>query len=184
MIEVLTAFIREHSREQWPPLDSGGREPERLTPPDVQAAVTVVGRRDVKRDIRRIDLDRGANLTGATLTGAALTGAALIGAALTGAALGRADLTGATLTGADLTGAALTCADLTYADLTCADLTYADLSGATLTGAGLGRGPHRRQVARRYASSGRLETRYRLWSAEAGGRLTQGRQRRTSLVFS
>ena len=68
VMEVLTAFIREHSREQWPPSDHpAGREQERSTRPDVQAAVTVIGRRDRKRDIRRIDLT-GANLAGADLT--------------------------------------------------------------------------------------------------------------------
>ena len=52
VMEVLAAFIREHSHEQWPPSDPGGQEQARSTRPDVQAAVTVVGRRDAKRDIR------------------------------------------------------------------------------------------------------------------------------------
>ena len=47
VMEVLTALIREHSREQWPPPARDGAEPERSTRPDVQAAVTVIGRRDV-----------------------------------------------------------------------------------------------------------------------------------------
>ena len=50
VMEVLTAFIREHSREPWPPPDPGGQEQGRSTRPDVQAAVTVVGRRDPDRD--------------------------------------------------------------------------------------------------------------------------------------
>jgi hypothetical protein len=81
---VLTAFIREHSREQWPPPDIGSSEQGRLTRPDVQAAVTVAGRRDAKRDILPIDL-----------TAAYLTNAQLGGADLTGADLSRANLTGA-----------------------------------------------------------------------------------------
>src|SRR6476659_4303396 len=56
VMEVLTAFIREHSREQWPPPDPGGREQERWTSPDIQAAATVIGRRYAKRDIERINL--------------------------------------------------------------------------------------------------------------------------------
>jgi hypothetical protein len=66
-MEVLTAFIREHSHEQWPPSDhpaSRGQEPS--TRPDVQAALTVVGRRDPDRDIQWIDLT-GAHLAGADL---------------------------------------------------------------------------------------------------------------------
>ncbi len=58
VMEVLTAFNREHSHEPWPPSDPSGQEWERSTRPDVQAAFTVVGRREAKRDIqdRRIDL--------------------------------------------------------------------------------------------------------------------------------
>ena len=55
-VEVLTAFIREHSREQRPPSDAARPEQGRRTRPDIQAAVTVNGRRDSKRDILPIDL--------------------------------------------------------------------------------------------------------------------------------
>ena len=41
VMEVLTAFIREHSREPWPPPDPGEPEQERSTRPDVQAAARV-----------------------------------------------------------------------------------------------------------------------------------------------
>ena len=58
VMEVLCAFIREHSHEPWPPPDHSfaDREQEPSTRPDVQAAVTVIGRRDTERDIGRIDL--------------------------------------------------------------------------------------------------------------------------------
>jgi len=46
-MEVLTAFVREHSREQWLAAESPDTTPpERRTWPDVQAAVTVIGRRN------------------------------------------------------------------------------------------------------------------------------------------
>ena len=136
VMEVLTAFIREHSREQWPLSDAGRPEQERLTRPDVQAAVTVIGRRDAKRDILPIDL------AGADLTRAHLTGAHLLGAVLTDAHLARAHLLGAVLmdahlAGADLTDAYLRDANLRYADLRDAVLTGARLAGAVLTGARL-----------------------------------------------
>jgi uncharacterized protein YjbI with pentapeptide repeats len=166
VMEVLTAFIREHSREQWPSSDTGDEGQERLTRPDVQAAVTVVGRRDAERDILPIDLG-GANLTHADLAGANLTRARIGGPSpvanlisanfaranlaranlaranlfftdLTGARLGDADLTGARLTRAHLARADLTGADLTGAHLGDADLTDADLTGADLTGADFG----------------------------------------------
>ena len=159
VMEMLAAFIRERSRGQWPPPDPGGRARERSLRPDVQAALTVVGRRLTERDIEPVDLARadltGANLGGARLTGANLGGSYLTGAELTEAGLAhavlaradlraaklvRADLTGANLggarlTGANLTGANLTGADLADADLAGADLARADLSRAELTGA-------------------------------------------------
>lgn len=100
VMEVLTAFIREHSREPWPPpvevapgVFRTEENREQSTRPDVQAAVTVVGRRrlDAKRDFRPIDLAR-ADLTGANLTRAILIRAILTGANLTGANLTRASL--------------------------------------------------------------------------------------------
>ncbi len=74
VMEVLAAFIREHSREQWPPPDPGGREQEGWTRPDIQAAVTMIGRRDAKRDMERINL-YGAYLVHAYLRDADLTSA-------------------------------------------------------------------------------------------------------------
>jgi hypothetical protein len=164
VMEVLTAFIREHSREHRPVPEQGPHpEPPRAARPDAKAAITVVGRRDAKRDIRRVDLTgadlsrvdlTGANLSGANLTladlsranlsgadlgDADLRGANLSGANLTLADLSDADLSGANLTLADLRGADLSRADLSRADLTLADLSRADLSGADLILADLGR---------------------------------------------
>ncbi len=44
---VLAAFIRVQSRERWPPVDNESRAgvPLRMTRPDVQAAIAVIGRR-------------------------------------------------------------------------------------------------------------------------------------------
>jgi uncharacterized protein YjbI with pentapeptide repeats len=134
VMEVLTAFIREHSHEQVMPSDPGGRERPPLTRPDVQAAVTVVGRRISRNDRERIDLIY-ARLTGARLTGANLTDANLFGVRLAGANLTSANLTGANLTSTDLTGALLTSTDLTRARLYGANLTSARFDGAILDGA-------------------------------------------------
>ena len=141
VMEVLAAFIRERSRQHWPPPDPGGQARERSPRPDVQAAITVVGRRLAERDLRPVDL-AGSDLTGADLTGADLTGALLADAVLAradllAAKLVRADLSGADLGGARLTGADLDGADLTGADLTDADLVGANLASADLTGAEL-----------------------------------------------
>jgi hypothetical protein len=58
VMDVLSAFICEHGREQWPvPQHKTDKAPPRTTRPDVQAAVTVVGRRDSEHDIRRFRMD-------------------------------------------------------------------------------------------------------------------------------
>ena len=114
VMSVLAAFVREHSHPAQP---------------DVQAALTVIGRRASDRDREPIDL------TGADLARLRLPGADLAGARLARARFRAADLHGAALGGADLTGADLALADLTGADLAGADLTAADLTGARLAGA-------------------------------------------------
>jgi hypothetical protein len=150
VMEVLAAFIRE---PPYPVSQVRGGADGGLTRlwPDVQAALTVIGRRDTTRDVRLIDLSdadlaraylREANLHAAlpraNLTGANLTGANLADAKLTEADLTGARLTDANLTGADLADAKLTQGDLTGADLADANLFGADLTGANLTGADLG----------------------------------------------
>jgi hypothetical protein len=161
VMEVLTAFIREHSREHLDP-SKPGRPPR----PDVLAAVTVVRRRNADRDIQPLNLAdaylvrtslAGANLDNADLTRADLTRADLSGAdlsganlylaqlidadlrhaTLSGANLNAANLHDAMLDGADLTGADLSVSDLSLAILIRANLTDADLGGAFLGGATL-----------------------------------------------
>ena len=98
IMEVLVTFIREHSPEPWPVPKSGDVPlPGRMTRPDVQAALTVIGRRDTGRDNRPIDLS-GVNLTRANLAEANLAKANLRDTIFTGA-----DLTGAHLNEAFLT---------------------------------------------------------------------------------
>jgi hypothetical protein len=104
VMEVLAAFIREQSRELWP-IPEPNISPARahaFPRPDVQAALTVIGRRKVEYDQGQIDLT-AAVLPGALMFDADLTRVRLVSADLTGA-----DLTGADLTNADLTGAILT----------------------------------------------------------------------------
>jgi hypothetical protein len=140
IMETLAAFVRQHA-----PPSSRLALPARGTPPrapahpteDVQAVLTVLGRRNPVDKERPIDLSR-TDLTGARLVGATLTHADLGEATLTGARLGGADLTDADLSEAELTNADLGEATLTRASLVGATLTGARLGGATLTGARLG----------------------------------------------
>lgn len=181
IMDVLTAFIREESRKPQepesaasPPADEGedhepttprllatrqefeelSRRVDATTRPDVQAAVTVIGRRDPANDKGLIDL-RGADLSGADLSGAHLAGAwldratfgmaILVNANLADAMLTWADLDLADLDGVDFTGTRLDGADLSRADLTSTRafrprslqnvrLTRANLSGLDLSG--------------------------------------------------
>jgi uncharacterized protein YjbI with pentapeptide repeats len=137
VMEVLAAFIREHSHDKWTPANPGsGPLPERRTRPDVQAGLTVIGRRNSRNDREPIDIS-GADLSGADLSGADLSRVGLSGANLTLARLIRGDLSGADLLGANLTVADLSGANLTRARLTRANLTRARLYAANLTAANL-----------------------------------------------
>ena len=145
--EVLAAFIRDHSHEQWPPAEDAAEPPARTTRPDVLAAATVIGRRSSEME-EQLNLD-GAILVhadlsimhfkNADLTRANLSSANLSGIVLSGAVLNYATLTGAFGPGADLSFALLVGADLTGAKLEYPNLGNAKLPRATLTGAKLPR---------------------------------------------
>jgi hypothetical protein len=149
VVEVLSAFVREHSPPAILPSpaadDADGRSSEPLLPPstDVQAAVTVLGRLPQRRgisrgDLRGVDLHRvnlwRSNLQGAHLRGVNLEWAILESANLRGVNLRRATLEGATLQGAHLQGADLGRASLGWARLQGANLQGANLQGANLNG--------------------------------------------------
>ena len=157
VLEALGAFIRERARQ---PRDTFIE----IIPPatDIQAALTVIGRRDehllsaVVPDLRNIYVPKasmpdaflfGADLSNANLSNAYLADINLIRANLTKAhlkqaTLYRARLTRAWLEDTDLTEAQLSSAQLASAwlmnaILTKATLNKADLSGAFLLGADL-----------------------------------------------
>ncbi|MBD1880300.1 pentapeptide repeat-containing protein [Coleofasciculus sp. FACHB-T130] len=145
IMEVLTAFVREKA-----PLKEEQIQQEQLPkiPTDIQAALTVIGRRDVDEDpenqrlnLQHTNLDgadlSAANLQGANLFGANLQGANLFGANLQGANLRRANLQGADLFGGNLQGADLIGANLQEAYLSNANLQRAALTGANLQEAAL-----------------------------------------------
>jgi uncharacterized protein YjbI with pentapeptide repeats len=139
VMEVLVAFVREHSHAKPSPIaedQQPARRHRRVTPPDVQAAITVIGRRRSRHDGQLVNLDH-TDLIRANLRRADLIYADLSYADFTGADLTRADLTGADLTGADLTGVNFTHAHLTGAILRGADLTHANLTRANLGSEGL-----------------------------------------------
>jgi uncharacterized protein YjbI with pentapeptide repeats len=143
VMEVLAAFIRKHSREKRPSPELAADDDRnaRTTRPDVQAAVTVIGRRNHGNDCQAVNLNRSdltaADLTNAQLTAAQLCAADLTSADLTSANLPNGNLTNANLTDANLVRANLRGANLYVAELTDADLTDTDLTNANLTSANL-----------------------------------------------
>jgi uncharacterized protein YjbI with pentapeptide repeats/membrane protein implicated in regulation of membrane protease activity len=154
IIEILAAFVREHAH--WPARESGpfgdvsshaagsppptgarGSDIRPRPPTDVEAAVTIIGRRVVAQDTDApISLSRTA-LAGATLTGAHLERALLSGANLEGADLFKAHLNAADLEGANLRNAGLLLASLNDTVLWGVNAEGARLYGASLEGAAL-----------------------------------------------
>jgi len=121
--EVLVAYLHRRAAPPSPAQPSPAQPSPGGVPrhrdPDVQAALTVLGRR------QPAPADPPLDLAELTLAGAGLHGANLHGANLHGTILYNADLRNADLTGVNLRGA-----DLRYATLTGADLRDADLYGA------------------------------------------------------
>src|SRR6266511_4073490 len=147
--EVLTAFVRGHA--PWPPKLAGqylAEAPIKQVPelqvraPDVQAALTVLARRQPLPKLRgRLDLEatdlRKARLGDADLKGVSLSSANLQEATLDGANLQRAILHNANLQGALLERAQLQEASFDGANLQEAILDQAQLQAAILDGANL-----------------------------------------------
>jgi uncharacterized protein YjbI with pentapeptide repeats len=158
VVEILSAFIREKcplDALATPTVNSGKislqEQSEQKTSVlthkkvgvDIQAAVTVLGRRKVEQDpqgksidlrsvnIPMIEIEK-ANLSGANLYQANLYQANLVNANLSGANLNQANLDQANLSGANLNQASLDQANLNQANLRQANLRQASLVNADL----------------------------------------------------
>lgn len=121
VMEFLTDFVRNTPR----------RKEEESISPDIQAALTVIGRRDPKKDKGLIDL-RNTDIRGADLKRAKLPGVKLDGANLQGSNLQLANLQRAYLTQANLQEAKLSHANLQGAYLISTNLQRAFLYGTNL----------------------------------------------------
>ena len=152
IVEILTAYVRGRAIRH----DGGAAlsevSPLQVRAPDVQAVMTVLGRRQrtdgepgalqlARVDLRKAALPRAelqtANLTASDLSAGVLRGANLRGASLERADLRRADLERANLDGSILRAANLREANLEGSSLVRADLGAANLGEATLRGANL-----------------------------------------------
>jgi uncharacterized protein YjbI with pentapeptide repeats len=171
IMEILTAFVRENAvvneaaerrEEDLQPYSSNHKNGERRVQQlginiseestrirrDIQAALTVIGRRNFQQeeesktlDLRYTDLRRadllGANLQRADLRGSDLRGADLRSCNLSGANLESVKLAGSILYEANLLKANLQGANLNGTNLNRAEMSGANLRGAYLVGASL-----------------------------------------------
>jgi uncharacterized protein YjbI with pentapeptide repeats len=120
VMEVLCSFVRRRTVEMV--YEDNESKDEGISPePDVQAALTIIARRDTAQDRRPVNLE-GANLAGAHLKGANLKSANLI----------CSDLRKAHLQGANLQGARFFKANLSYTYLHDANVSRADLRWANM----------------------------------------------------
>ncbi|BAZ29650.1 pentapeptide repeat-containing protein [Cylindrospermum sp. NIES-4074] len=144
IMDILTQFIRNNS--PYLPQEEISSYPTANIRIDIQAAITVIGRRDINRDPENEQLDlshtdlRGVNLNGANLKQTNLyhtnlSGANLAGVNLSGAILSAANLSKTNLNQANLSGAILSAANLDGANLSDANLQRANLYLARLEGA-------------------------------------------------
>jgi uncharacterized protein YjbI with pentapeptide repeats len=193
IVEILVAYVRGHAAAATLDAEPVGAA-LRVRAADVQAAMTVLGRRTVMSgDPPALQLDyldlRGALLTGADLGLANLSGSDLAGsglqaadlrgsdlarARLVEADLGAASLVGARLQEADLSRAGLAGADLETADLRRANLRGADLSGSRLTRADLRRANLGEANLERAELEGALLGEANLWQAKLLGANLRG----------
>jgi uncharacterized protein YjbI with pentapeptide repeats len=159
IMEVLTAYVREHAQKEKPECD---KIKLRQFPTDIQAVLSVIGRDGQEVVLKKsnggpacstaaqvegqkMNLSRtglfSANLIDLHLEGADINEACLSGADLGGAHLNDAILTGADLDGrigkTSLTGVELRRARLDQADFTDSDLSEADLQDACFDGTDL-----------------------------------------------
>jgi hypothetical protein len=154
IVLLLAAFIRERAPLALDRSLASSADERPRPPADIQAAVSVLGRRKTSQDDARTEVRlsrtnlRGANLRAGHFEGVRLRSADLDHAHLEGATLVKAELRGASLRLADLSpqpdlglgaatlrGASLNDAVLAEADLRGVDLSGADLSGADFQGA-------------------------------------------------
>jgi len=140
IMEILTAYVRQNARlasavddTAASPLPGNPKQPSGALRTDIQACLTVIGRRTLsdEREEGRLDL-HGSDLHRAELFNAYLKRADLRGACLVGANLTDADLSEADLTDADVTEASFWHTKLRRASLIRAQATRARFGGAQL----------------------------------------------------
>ncbi|MBN3923958.1 pentapeptide repeat-containing protein [Nostoc sp. NMS4] len=136
IIDILTNFVRKNA--PYMPHKEITSNLSTKVRVDIQAALTVIARRDANKKPGKEQIDLSfTDMRGANLNGANLQQTNLYQANLAGANLRKANLAGAILSAANLEGANLYLANLEGAILSAANLSKANLSGANLHRASL-----------------------------------------------
>ncbi len=135
VMEVLSAFLREAAFSE-PVNPNRSKVPKFVrAQSDIQAAITVIGRRSwIEQELLPLDL-KGVDLEGCNLFRASLDRADLSQANLKNTFLGYASLNGAILRGANLREAYLIGTNLNHADLVDADLRVQEFFAINMYGA-------------------------------------------------
>lgn len=143
IMEVLTSFIQENSPSILPKDDGTEEKNAKPIEKDIQAALTVIGRREANKEGTDKSLDlsysnlSNANLQRANFNKANFTQSNFIYADLSSANLVRANLKGANLCSVNLSSSNLNHANLRYTDLSHSILRKANLSSAQVSTANL-----------------------------------------------
>jgi uncharacterized protein YjbI with pentapeptide repeats len=151
IVEILSAFIREKCsisvNKAEPSNESSDTTIEKVQV-DIQAALTVLGRRKIEQDPKDKTIDlRQVNISGVELQESNFRGINLIGSILKNADFSTADLShanflsvnliGSTLNNANFSNTNLRNADISYSVLKDANLSYTDLRNANISCADL-----------------------------------------------
>ncbi len=135
-LEILAAFIREHSHSMKITTQENEKEYQRSYSIEIQTALKIIGVSDRTKYKKRLNLDK-AYLQGLDLSGYNLSQISFIGADLSNTTLKEANLTEAILDNVYAKRLNLSGANLSKADLSGASLPWANLSNAKLVGAKL-----------------------------------------------
>jgi uncharacterized protein YjbI with pentapeptide repeats len=174
VVEILTAFVRGHATLIEQDRNLPELPPLRARATDVQAAITVLGRRTVMGQDHWALQFGGLDLRKADLAGADFRMAEFSAAQLSGANLRHAKLDDARLPEVDLQEADLMAADLFRADLRQANLRAADLRGSRLVRANLLRANLGEARLEGVRLEGATLQEANLWEAKLGGANLRG----------
>lgn len=144
VMEVLSAFVREHAPASSCPPRMGTGEERKALATDIQAVITVLGRRDVRQDVESLDLQRsclqgirikGANYNNANFSNSDMRAASIRDSSFRGADLEDVYLSTSSVERTDFSEANLAYAKAPWSKFTQLKFTHAKMVGVKFAGA-------------------------------------------------